>query len=153
MFAALLSVIFRCFLYHSSSPHHSVAQQEQSERSSPFVFSCPFSHLALGTVFLNLFIMEKINVFHGVFLLSPPWVACEHRHLLGFVISLWMSECPADSSPIPFPCSSLTKVPYVCFVEHVLFKVRCFWLNVRTHPDSVYRWGRMKSSPWRGWGA
>lgn len=49
--------------------------------------------------------MEKINVFHGVFLLSPPWVACERQHLLGFVISQWMSECPADSSPIPFPAA------------------------------------------------
>ena len=35
--------------------------------------------------------------------MSPPWVACEHQHLLGFTISQWVSECPADSSPIPLP--------------------------------------------------
>lgn len=40
-----------------------------------------------------------------------------------------MSESPADSSLIPFPRSSLTKVQYVCLVERVLLKARCFWLT------------------------
>lgn len=37
---------------------------------------------------------------------------------------------------------SLTYVQYVCFVEHVLVKARCPWVNFRTHPDCVYRLGR-----------
>lgn len=123
MSGALLSVLFKHFLYHSSFPPLS-SLCNMNSLSDLLLHSRFHTCFSLSlTWHLILFSWgclwcRRLMSFMGVFLFSPLWVACEYWHLLGFIRSWWMSESLlTPSRPLPL-C-----LPHQGAVMHVLWSM------------------------------
>lgn len=150
-----LSSLFRCFLYHSCFPPYPPCCVTRiveevfycTKDFIPVTFFFPLSltwHLVMFS--WSCLWCRRWMSFMSVFLLSLP---TPELHVpfgvcweFFFFVSQWMSESPTDSHRLPLWL--LPKVEVYVFCEVWLTQGWMFWPPIRTHPDSVYRWGRTK---------